>query len=213
MPRTLRTAFLWIPLLSALFALGWWRGQHPDFHWRSIFYTADSVVILTPDPEWIPADFLRAISEQTETELRVEQIADFADFEARLVLLDAPGLVWIPAEWARGLSAHGLLLPLGEGRLIERVHADFRSATKDDSYLPVAWAPAEGALRIEGLAVPVNGKDRSTAIAAVLAWTNAENASRQIRAIPAASALSFSDDADLPFDKKAKSLRNRTLIQ
>lgn len=204
---------IWGPCLAALFALGWWRGQNPDFDWRVYVQSPETLVILTPDPSWIPNDILSRLTEGTRTELRIEKIEDFADFEAKLVVVDAPDLIWIPLSWARGLSSRGLLFSLGEDLVSEKVHADFRTATKDYSYMPVAWAPDDGELRIEGLAVPLNAKHRQAALDLVLRWTSPDLASRQIRAIPAASTLAFSSNADLPFEKKVDSLRNSSLLR
>lgn len=187
--------------------------MNPDFQWRWIWGSDEPLIVLTPDPSWIPPDFLRRLSKDTGLRFEIEKIDDFADFEARLVPLDAPALVWLPSTWAKGLAEQSLLLPFTDSPdLPARVHPDFRDRDKGtEAFIAVLWALNGSELRIEGLALPTNGKNRLAALRALRAWTSPENAKTQILASAANSALLFSSQSDLPFERRADALRNRPL--
>lgn len=205
--------FLWGLCFTALFSFGWWRGAHPDFAWRSFYSSSDAVILMTPESSWIPDEFLQKLSKDAQVEIRVERVDDFADFEARLLIADAPSLVWIPLSWAKGLASQHLLYPAGERRALRnKVHPDFRSIAPELTYLPVLWNLEKSELRIEGLAIPMNGADRREGMRIATLWTNTEWAEEQLKDLPdSRSALSFSSSSDLPFERRADDLRNHPL--
>lgn len=205
--------FLWGLCFTGLFAFGYWRGAHPDFSMRSFWSSPESVTVLTNDAAWLPEDFLRKLSKEAAVEIHVEQVEDFADFEARLITADAPALIWIPLSWAKGLASQHLLFPAGERRALRnRVHSDFRSIAPELTYLPVLWNVENNELQIEGLALPANGRDRRMAMIIATIWTNTDVATAQLRALPGTrSALTFSTTSDFPFERRADDLRNHPL--
>lgn len=205
-------SILWGLCFTALFFFGWFRGREPEIGWRTLFGSPPPLVILTPDASWLPKDFLQIVAKNTETELHLEIIQDFADFEARLVPLDAPAMIWVPMAWARGLASQGLLLDLSDRPdLADRTDADFQSADVGNTFIPVLWKHEDGELRIEGLALPSTGRDRAAALRVMAKWLSPEIAAELTRKTPAASALEFSNTSDLPFEKRADALRNRPL--
>lgn len=213
---TIRTRWkevvLWGLCFTALFALGWWRGTNPDFTWRGLLFTPDEVIILTSDRSWLPDAFIDELSKAADAKIRIEEVQDFADFEARLVTADAPPLIWIPLSWAKGLASQDLLFPAGVRRALRNsVHKDFRSIAPDLTFLPVLWSFDTSVLRIEGLAVPMNSPHRRTGMMLATIWTRTELAHRQLDLVPVASALTFSSASDLPFERRADALRNHPL--
>lgn len=209
-----REILLWGLCFAALFAFGWWRGSHPDFKWSGLLGPDQPLIVLTPDPAWIPPGFLIRLSRETGLQFQLEKIDDFADFEARLVPLDAPALVWLPSTWAKGLASQSLLLPFGDAPdLPARVHPDFRERESNGSeaFLAVLWKQQDNELRVEGLALPTNGKNRLAALRALRAWTSPELAKLQVLGSDANSALEFSSHSDLPFERRADALRNQPL--
>lgn len=206
---------LWGLLFAVLFALGWVRGNHPQWSWRDLLPSRDPIVIMTSDANWLPATFIKKISEETEMEFRIEKVDDFTDFEARMVLLDAPSLVWIPLSWAKGLDSQKLLRPyVLKSRDRKLIHPDFATMTPDLSYIPVLWQIENSDLHLEGLAIPSNAKDRGAALKILEKWISSENALAQLKAVPGvSSALSFSDQADLQPEQKASALRNQSLLR
>lgn len=169
--------------------------------------------MLTNDSSWLPEEFLRRLSKEAAVEVHVERIEDFADFEARLILADAPALVWIPLSWAKGLASQHLLFPAGARRALRnRVHSDFRSIAPELTYLPILWDVENNELQIEGLALPANGIDRRMAMQIAMLWTSTDLAMAQLANLPKArSALSFSTTSDLPHERRADDLRNHPL--
>lgn len=209
----LREVLLWGLLLAALFAAGWVRGASPDFQWKKIFPSASGpLIILAHDRTWLPEEVLQKIAKETKQEIQVEVVPEFADFEARVIPLDSPPLLWVPASWAQALGNQGLLGDLGyqEEDLQNKISPDFVSSeATTECFLPFLWIIQNKELRVEGFAFSHGEKGRYEALTVLRTWFKNENALMQTMATPASSALQSLDQENLPYEKRSRALRDQ----
>lgn len=208
----LREVLLWGLLLAALFTAGWVRGASPDFRWKKLFpLSSGPVVILASDRSWIPDNVLQKIEKETKQEIRIEVVPEFADFEARVIPLDSPPLLWVPASWAEALGNQGLLGDLGapEEDLKNKISPDFLGSESAPSrFLPLLWTIQNKELRVEGFAFSHGEAGRLEALTVLQAWFKNETALLQTTSVPASSALQSLDQENLPYEKRSRSLRD-----
>ncbi len=201
----------WAVFLFFIFGVGWIRGYRPEIDWESVLGKEKPLLILVPQNSWLTAESVRFLSEKIKRDLRLEPIDDFEEFEARLVPLDSPSLVWLPASWAEAFEEQDLLADFDRlnEEIREKVSPDFVSIeTVKPHFLPLLWAVEKQTLRVEGFATPHGGTDRSGAIKALRALLSTEQALRFVRESAAASTLRSLDEEDLPLEKKSRTLRD-----
>lgn len=171
-------------------------------------------MLLAYDSRNMKESFLRELEEAAGVPLKLEVIEDFADFEARLVTQDAPGLVWLPPAWARALAHQNLLVGLRALRneLEKAVSPDFRrsSALNDWTDVPLLWSLKDRRIRIESLAIAANTPDARRALKVLREWLRPEIAVRQVQLGEDSSTLLSLDQWDLPFERRARSLRDHS---
>lgn len=192
------------------------RGYKPEIDWESIFGKEKPLVLLAPENSWLTREVAQNLSEQIKRDVQIEIIDDFEEFEARLVPLDSPSLVWLPASWAAAFEGQDLLADFD--RLNEeirtKVSPDFVAIeTGKPHFLPLLWSVEKNNLRVEGFAIPHGGTDRSGAIKALRSLLATDQALRLTRESPAASTLRSLDEEDLPHEKKSRTLRDLGLRQ
>ncbi|MBX2986448.1 MAG: hypothetical protein KF802_00995 [Bdellovibrionaceae bacterium] len=207
-----REGALWAFLFALLFGVGWFRGAHPDFHWQDYFSSSKPLVILTPNRDWLPESFVQRLSKEIDQEIRIEVVEDFADFEARLIPMDSPPLLWMPSSWAEALGSQGLLTELAPQSpwVRDQVSADFiQPVTARLFFVPLLWDVEDQSLRVEGVAIPHGGENRAAALAALRKWLKPTVALAHVRDVPEAATTVLSlEEKNLPHEKRASSLRD-----
>jgi hypothetical protein len=203
---------LWVLLFGLIFGAGWFRGYRPDFNLRAYLPSKDPFIILVADRTWLPQEFLDRLSQELDIEIQLEEAPEFADLEARLISQDAPGLLWMPVSWAQALAEQRLISEIMSDRplISKSVSPDFLITKSGEhlSFIPMIWSAQGNQLRVEGLALAHGGRDRAIALRVMRRWLKADLAELQVRLVDGASALKSLDGADLPYQKRARSLRD-----
>lgn len=205
---------LWTAFFVLLFLIGWAKGYHPKFDFEAIWGRPKPLLILSYGSPWLTNDFIQNLSEETKIDIQIETVDDFTEFEARLIPLDSPALVWAPISWIKAFSEQGLLANLEEelgSSAFDQLSPDFKSDSPQSSFIPLLWSMENKTLRIEGLAIPHGGDQRSAARKIIHAWLKKDLMLSFVKKSPASSTLRSLDHEDLSLEKKSRTLRDLDL--